>query len=214
MSLAESFSDDIATALLNGQSVSEALESAFKANAIPGIAKSSGDFIGNLVGMAAGPKIAGLIAGPIGGALAGLASKFLGKVLGALGKAFGGASAAADAREKGATKFRMTGDGPQYYINGQWVDADGNPVGGGGGGSGGGTGTPESPSSNAMGGPVGAGEYSWVGERGPEVVRFGQAGNVTPNHALGGDIVVQIDGEEVARASARHLPGVADQEGW
>ena len=68
-----------------------------------------------------------------------------------------------------------------------------------------------------MGGPVGAGEYSWVGERGKEVVRFGQPGNVIPNHALGAnmpDIVVQIDGEEVARASARHLPGVADTEGW
>ena len=215
VSLAESFSDDIATALLNGQSVSEALESAFKATAIPGIAKGAGDFIGGIVGMAAGPKIAGLIAGPIGGALAGLASRFLSGVLSSLASAFSGGTAG-DARAKGATKFRMTGDGPQYYINGQWVDADGNPVGGGGGGSGsgGGTGTPESPSSNAMGGPVGAGEYSWVGERGPEVVRFGQAGNVTPNHALGGDIVVQIDGEEVARAAARHLPGVADQEGW
>ena len=88
------------------------------------------------------------------------------------------------------------------------------PGGGGGGGSSGGGGTAENPSSNAMGGPVGAGEYSWVGEEGKELVRFGQAGNVTPNHALGGDIVVQIDGEEVARASARHLPGVADEEGW
>ena len=42
VSMAESFSDDIAAALLNGQNVSEALESAFKATAIPGIAKAVG----------------------------------------------------------------------------------------------------------------------------------------------------------------------------
>ena len=96
-------------------------------------------------------------------------------------------------------------------VNVQWPGRRG---GGGDGRPSGEKGTAEDPSSNAMGGPVGAGEYSWVGERGPEVVRFGQPGNVTPNHALGGDIVVQIDGEEVARASARHLPGVADTEGW
>ena len=69
----------------------------------------------------------------------------------------------------------------------------------------------------ASGGRFGAGTTAWVGERGPEVVQFGQPGNVIPNHALGAnmpDIVVQIDGEEVARAAARHLPGVADQEGW
>ena len=220
VSMAESFSDDIATALLNGQNVSEALESAFKATAIPGIAKNAGDFIGDIIGKAAGPKIAGLIAGPIGGALAGLASGFLSSVLGALGSALGG-GVAGEARDRGATKFRMSATGPQFYINGQWVDEDGNPVGGGtpeggtgGTGASGGEGTAENPSSNAMGGPVGAGEYSWVGEQGKELVRFGQPGTVTPNHALGGDIVVQVDGREVARATARHLPTLQSDEGW
>ena len=67
-----------------------------------------------------------------------------------------------------------------------------------------GKGTAGDPSSNAMGGPVGAGEYSWVGERGPELVRFGQAGTVIPNQG-GTPIIVhstiEIDGREVARAA-------------
>jgi hypothetical protein len=42
------------------------------------------------------------------------------------------------------------------------------------------------PSSHAMGGRVRAGETSWVGERGPELVTFGASGYVTPNHMLGG----------------------------
>ena len=122
------------------------------------------------------------------------------------------------AREKGATKFRMSAAGPQYYINGQWVDEDGNPVGGNvgeggeGGGSAGGEGSAQNPSSNAMGGPVGAGEYSWVGERGPEVVRFGQAGTVIPNQQATGPtmVSVQIDGREVARATGESV----EDEGW
>ena len=53
-----------------------------------------------------------------------------------------------------------------------------------------------------MGGPVGAGEYSWVGERGKELVRFGQPGTVIPNQEATGPTIVsvQIDGREVARA--------------
>ena len=66
----------------------------------------------------------------------------------------------------------------------------------------------------AMGGRFGAGDLLRVGEHGQELVRFGQGGAVIPNHALSGDIVVQIDGEEVARAAARHLPDVADEEGY
>ena len=218
VSMAESFSDDIAAALLNGQDVSEALESAFKANAIPGIAKGAGNFIGGIVGKAAGPKIAGLIAGPIGGVLAGLAAGFLSKILGALGSAFSGGTAG-KARDKGASKFRMSADGPQYYINGEWVDEDGNPVGGNvgeGGGSAGGEGSAQNPSSNATGGPVGAGEYSWVGERGPEVVRFGQAGNVTPNHALGPGPVQLVlrDGTVLAEVVAENMADVAARRGF
>ena len=168
----------------------------------------------------AGPKIAGLIAGPIGGALAGLASRFLSGVLSSLSSAFSGGTAG-EARAKGASKFRMSADGPQYYINGQWVDGDGNPVGGGEGGGGihrrpTEEGSPENPSSNAMGGPVGAGEYSWVGERGPEVVRFGQPGNVTPNHALGSGPVQLVlrDGTVLAEVVAENMADVASRRGF
>ena len=37
----------------------------------------------------------------------------------------------------------------------------------------------------ANGGDVAAGTTAWVGERGPELVRFGSAAHVTPNHKLG-----------------------------
>lgn len=37
------------------------------------------------------------------------------------------------------------------------------------------------PSGNARGGPVAAGEWSWVGEEGPELVRFGRAARVFSN---------------------------------
>ena len=108
------------------------MESAFKANIVREIAKDSGDFIGDLIGRAAGPKIAGLIAGPIGGALAGLASSFLSRVMGALGSAFGGGTAG-EARDMGATRFRNTGSGPEFYRRATdgsyyWYDAAREPV--------------------------------------------------------------------------------------
>ena len=191
VSAAEAFSGDIATALLNGQDIADALESAFKANIVKSIAKDSGDFIGDLIGKAAGPKIAGLIAGPIGGALAVLASGFLSKITGALGSAFGGGTAG-EARDMGATRFRNTGSGPEFYRRATdgsyyWYDAAGNPSANQGGGGG-----------DSAGGDPG---------------RSGAPGGGSSG-APGGDIVVNIDGEEVARATARHLPEVADTEGW
>ncbi|MBB5837747.1 hypothetical protein [Kribbella italica] len=51
----------------------------------------------------------------------------------------------------------------------------------------------------AAGGPVSAGRSYLVGERGPEIVTMGGNGNVTPNHALGGDtyVYVTIDGQQL-----------------
>jgi hypothetical protein len=51
------------------------------------------------------------------------------------------------------------------------------------------------------GGPAVAGRSYLVGERGPEVLTMGsQSGHVTPNSALGGDIVIPIQiGDEVVR---------------
>ena len=222
VSTAESFSDDIATALLNGQSVSEALESAFKANIVKNIAKESGDFIGGIIGKAAGPKIAGLIAGPIGGALAGLASSFLSKIMGALAAAFSRGGAAGKAREKGATKFRMTADGIQYYINGEWVDEGGNPVGSGGGsGGGGGVTTPKpwyqgtSYDPNPANRPGSGGGATRTGPITPltdvpNIPALGMGGPTPPDQ----HIHINIDGQEVASVVARRLPGVADEEGW
>ena len=85
-----------------------------------------------------------------------------------------------------------------------------------GGGGGGGTGTPESPSSNAMGGPVGAGEYSWVGEGGKELVRFGQPGNVIPNNQLqsGPVQLVLRDGTVLAEVVAENMADVASRRGF
>jgi len=45
----------------------------------------------------------------------------------------------------------------------------------------------------AEGGPVTGGSWSWVGERGPELVQFGRSGYVYPNGVMpGGGAVVQI----------------------
>ena len=92
-------------------------------------------------------------------------------------------------------------------------------IAGGGGGDGaaaGGSGGDGGPTAMAMGGRFDAGDMLRVGERGQELVRFGQAGAVHPIAA--GPIVVhstvEIDGEVVARATARHLPDVAYEEGW
>ena len=52
----------------------------------------------------------------------------------------------------------------------------------------------------AMGGPIPAGAAAWVGERGPELVRFNQSAYVTPSHMSAGgstsigQIVVNVDG--------------------
>jgi hypothetical protein len=40
----------------------------------------------------------------------------------------------------------------------------------------------------ASGGPVGAGEYHLVGERGPEIFMSKTAGQIVPNHAIGGQV--------------------------
>jgi len=45
----------------------------------------------------------------------------------------------------------------------------------------------------AMGGPVFGGRSYLVGENGPEIVRMGGSGYVTPNHQMGGGVTVQID---------------------
>jgi len=44
----------------------------------------------------------------------------------------------------------------------------------------------------ADGGPVAAGSAYLVGERGPEIFKPNASGNITPNHALGGDITVNV----------------------
>lgn len=48
--------------------------------------------------------------------------------------------------------------------------------------------------SHAMGGSVSGGSWSWVGERGPELVQFGRSGYVYPNGVMpsGGGVMVQI----------------------
>lgn len=48
--------------------------------------------------------------------------------------------------------------------------------------------------SHAMGGAVSGGSWSWVGERGPELVQFGRSGYVYPNGVMpsGGGVMVQI----------------------
>lgn len=60
----------------------------------------------------------------------------------------------------------------------------------------------------AAGGPVEAGKPYLVGERGPEVIVPGQAGNVIPNHALGGGITV-VNNLNLAGATPSMLPAVA-----
>ena len=77
---------------------------------------------------------------------------------------------------------------------------------------------PDNPLTNAMGGPVKAGDWSWVGEQGPELVRFGATGTVIPTHALNRPIIIystiEMDGEVAARGVSRHMPDVADWEGF
>ena len=86
--------------------------------------------------------------------------------------------------------------------------------GGGGGAPGGGKGGDDGAVAMAMGGRFDAGQLLRVGERGEELVRFGQAGAVHPIAAGPTHVTVEIDGEVVARATARHMPDVAYEEGW
>jgi hypothetical protein len=47
----------------------------------------------------------------------------------------------------------------------------------------------------ALGGPVAGGSSYLVGERGPELFTPGTSGNITPNHAMGGNtITVNVQG--------------------
>ena len=49
----------------------------------------------------------------------------------------------------------------------------------------------------ASGGPVSAGGTYLVGERGPELLQMGgKSGNIVPNHALGGTVMVNIDARQ------------------
>jgi hypothetical protein len=58
----------------------------------------------------------------------------------------------------------------------------------------------------AHGGPVMPGVPYRVGERGPETVTFGARGMVHPNErGGGGDIVINLDGREIARVALDHL---------
>lgn len=66
---------------------------------------------------------------------------------------------------------------------------------------------------HAIGGSVGAGEWSWVGEQGPELVRFGRSARVYSagvSRTMGGSgqpvsIPIILDGREIARVVDRHL---------
>lgn len=64
----------------------------------------------------------------------------------------------------------------------------------------------------ASGGSVSAGSSYWVGERGPELLRFSSAGNITPNHQLskaGGGTVVQV----IDQRSSGAAPKVQESTG-
>lgn len=71
------------------------------------------------------------------------------------------------------------------------AEVGGQTVEGGGSGS-------YTPSANAAGGDVRAGEWSWVGEEGPELVRFGRSGRVFSNpqsrQMAGGGININVNG--------------------
>ena len=69
-----------------------------------------------------------------------------------------------------------------------------------GGGGGGGAHQP-STGTNAMGGYLGPGERSLVGENGPEIIEVAGGGglNVTPNHRMGQPINVYVDGQRLFR---------------
>ena len=70
----------------------------------------------------------------------------------------------------------------------------------------------------ALGGPVMAGRSYLVGERGPEVVTFGDNGYVTPNNRLGGGptIVIQsgIGDPRAIASEVRRVLAQADSRGW
>ena len=184
-------------------------------------------FLSNTFSSVFGSGLTKYLAGPLTGILVGLAASLAGKIWGAVSSVFSGGTAG-QARDMGATRFRNTANGPQFYRqatdgNWYWYNEDGTLADNQGGdtsSSGSGTGSgPDNPGSNAMGGPVKAGEWSWVGEQGPELVQFGAPGTVIPNHEVGNRPIVvhstiMLDGEVAARSVSRHLPDVADTEGY
>ena len=67
-------------------------------------------------------------------------------------------------------------------------------------------GTPAPSGGRAAGGPVFGGNTYLVGEQGPELVTFGAAATVTPNHALGGSSITQQFNIDARGADAGLLP--------
>ncbi|MFN0133430.1 MAG: hypothetical protein ACKVW3_13000 [Phycisphaerales bacterium] len=70
---------------------------------------------------------------------------------------------------------------------------------------------PTGTTGRADGGPVSGGSWSWVGERGPELVQFGRSGYVYPNGVMpsaGGGVTVNVYNESgaTAQTSSRRGP--------
>ena len=63
------------------------------------------------------------------------------------------------------------------------------------------------PAGKAAGGPVAAGVPYLVGERGPELFMPRMSGAITPNHALGGDVIVNVHNNSQAQANASSRRG-------
>jgi hypothetical protein len=62
----------------------------------------------------------------------------------------------------------------------------------------------------ADGGPVTGGTPYLVGERGPELFVPGSSGSIVPNHAMGGDVVFNIDARGADAQLTRALPAILE----
>jgi tape measure domain-containing protein len=134
------------------------------------------DMLNRMIAQAAAAKLGEALMGDYGKS---------GKVGGGLGSLIGLISAGVGLFTGSAAASTPTGfnaDGSAFNNISAWVPSGGR----------------------ASGGPVLAGATYLVGERGPELLRMGaMGGSVTPNHALGGDVKVNIINNAGAEVGVR-----------
>ena len=220
---AAGFAEDVAGAVLRGQSMAEAMRSALGAGVVRSAVEAGADRLGGLMAggieQVLGSRLAAAFAGPLAGLAAGFIGSVAGRLAGAVASAFSGGNAG-EARDRGADRFAQTADGAIYRVGGVWQDEDGNEVDAPAPGSGGG----DRPVVTAAAGTGGIQDFG----AGTPALLHGREGVFTEDAivrmigaAAGGSgggrtihVHVEVDGQEIAEAVVRNTPETVDRLGF